>query len=117
VSANFAPTRTPGANETPEEKTKKNDEFNQQLEQWKTRLANEQKLEHWIFLVSDWSLDPLLKARSDFVKKTEPSPTPQASSPAPAMVSPTPADTPHTDLSPSPDATATTTATPKKKTE
>jgi hypothetical protein len=117
VSANFPPARTPGANETPEDKTKKNDEFNQQLEQWKTRLANEQKLEHWIFLVSDWSLDPLLKARSDFVKKTEPSPTPQASLPAPAMVSPTPADTPHTDLSPSPDATATTTATPKKKTE
>ena len=117
VSANFPQARTPGANETPEEKTKKNDEFNQQLEQWKTRLANEQKLEHWIFLVSDWSLDPLLKARSDFVKKTEPSPTPQASSPAPAMVSPTPTDSPHTDLSPSPDATATTTATPKKKTE
>jgi len=117
VSANLPQARTPGANETPEEKTKKNDEFNQQLEQWKTRLANEQKLEHWIFLVSDWSLEPLLKARSDFVKKMEPSPTPQASSSAPTVVSPTPTDTPRTYLSPSPEATATTTATPKKKTE
>src|SRR6266446_4580916 len=120
VTANLPQAGTPGANETPEEKTKKNDEFNQQLEQWKTRLANEQKLEHWVFLVSDWSLDPLLKAKTDFVKKTEPSPTPPASSPSPAspaMVSPTPTDTPRVYLSPSPDATATTTATPKKKTE
>jgi hypothetical protein len=118
VSANLTETRTPQANETPEEKTKKDSEFSKHLEEWKTRLASEQKLEHWVFLVSDWSLDPLLKARTDFVKKAEPSPTPQASpstaaSPAPA--SPIPTDTPRVYLSPSPDATAT--ATPKKKSE
>jgi hypothetical protein len=120
VSANFPQTRTPAANETPEEKTKKDDEFKNQLEQWKTRLANEQKLEHWIFLVSDWSLDPLLKARTDFVKKAEPSPTPQAPSPTPPSAtapSPVPTVTPRASLSPSPDATATTTATPEKKNE
>jgi hypothetical protein len=120
VIANFPQTRTPAANETPEEKTKKDDEFKNQLEQWKTRLANEQQLEHWIFLVSDWSLDPLLKARTDFVKKAEPSPTPQASSPIPPSAtapSPVPTDTPRANLSPSPDATATTTATPEKKNE
>jgi hypothetical protein len=122
VSANLPQTRTPAANESAEEKTKKDDEFNRQLEQWKTRLANEQKLEHWVFLVSDWSLEPLLKSRTDFVKKVEPSPTPQASapiptavSPTPAVASPTPTDTPRVYLSPSPDATATTTATPQKK--
>ncbi|HET9376984.1 MAG TPA: DUF4340 domain-containing protein [Chthoniobacterales bacterium] len=121
VSANLPQTRTPAANESAEEKTKKDDEFNRQLEQWKTRLANEQKLEHWVFLVSDWSLEPFLKSRTDFVKKAEPSPTPQASAPAPtaalptpAVASPTPADTPRVYLSPSPDATATATAAPKK---
>jgi Domain of unknown function (DUF4340) len=124
VSANLSPTRTPAANETAEEKTKKDDEFSKQLDQFKTRLANEQKLEHWIFLVSDWSLEPLLKARTDFVKKVEPSPTPQASAPAPTVTSPTPtgvlptpADTPRVYLSPSPDATASTTVAPKKKKE
>jgi hypothetical protein len=115
VSANLPQTRTPAANETPEEKNKKDAEFSQQLEEWKTRLASEQKLEHWVFLVSDWSLDPLLKGRTDFVKKAEPSPIPQASSTTPA--SPTPTDTPRVYLSPSPDATATPTATPKKTKE
>jgi uncharacterized protein DUF4340 len=124
VSADLPQARTPAANEPADEKTKKNDEFNKQLEQWKARLANEQKLEHWVFLVSDWSLEPLMKARTDFVKKVEPSPTAQASasiptaaSPTPAAASPTPTDTPRVYLSPSPDATATTTATPKKKKE
>jgi hypothetical protein len=115
VSANLTETRTPQANETPEEKTKKDAEFNKQLEEWKIRLASEQKLEHWVFLVSDWSLDPLLKARTDFVKKAEPSPTPQAAPLTPAT--PIPTDTPRVYLSPSPDVTATTTATPKKKKE
>jgi uncharacterized protein DUF4340 len=115
VSANLTETRTPQANETPEEKTKKDAEFNQHLDEWKIRLASEQKLEHWVFLVSDWSLDPLLKARTDFVKKAEPSPTPQAAPLTPAT--PIPTDTPRVYLSPSPDATATTTATPKKKKE
>ena len=122
VRANLPQTRTPAANESAEEKTKKDNEFNNQLEQWKTRLANEQKLENWVFLVSDWSLEPLLKSRTDFVKKVEPSPTPHASasiptaaSPMPATASPTPTDTPRGYLSPSPDATATTTDTPKKK--
>ena len=115
VSANLTETRTPQANETPEEKTKKDAEFTKQLEEWKIRLASEQKLENWVFLVSDWSLDPLLKARTDFVKKAAPSPTPQASPLTPA--SPIPNDTPRAYLSPSPDATATTTATPKKKME
>jgi hypothetical protein len=113
VSANLTETRSPQANETPEEKTKKDTEFNKQLEEWKTRLASEKKLEHWVFLVSDWSLEPLLKARTDFVKKAEPSPTPQASPSTPA--SPIPTDTPRVYLSPSPDATAT--ATPQKKNE
>jgi hypothetical protein len=118
VSANLPATRTPQPNETPEEKTKKDAEFNKQLEDWKTRLASEQKLEHWVFLVSDWSLEPLLKARTDFVKKAEPSPTPQASPSTPASptsASPVPTDTPRVYLSPSPDATAT--AAPNKKNE
>ena len=122
VNANLAAARTPAPNETPEEKSKKDDEFNKQLEQWKTRLANEQKLEHWIFLVTDWSLDPLLKARGEFVKKTEPSPSPSPS-PSPAVASPTPVassgaiDPPRVYLSASPSAApaATVTATPKKK--
>jgi Domain of unknown function (DUF4340) len=120
VSANLPPGRTPAANESAEEKSKKDDEFNKQLEQWKTRLANEQKLEHWVFLVSDLSLEPLLKSRTDFVKKVEPSPTPQASasvptttsptpvaSPTPAVASPTATETPGMNPSPSPNATTT----------
>jgi hypothetical protein len=117
VSANLPQTRTPGANERPEEKSKRDDEFNKQLEEWKTRLANEQKLEPWVFLVSDWSLEPLLKERAEFVKKAEPSPTPQTASPTPAAASPSPAvasPTSRVDVLPSPEPTATVTPTPKE---
>jgi cell division septation protein DedD len=114
VRANFPAARTPAPDEKAEEQSKKDDEFNKQLEQWKIRLANEQKLEHWIFLVSDWSLDPLLKGRADFVKKTESSPTPQAAaptptaaSPTPTVTSPTPANTSGANPSSRPEASAT----------
>src|SRR5207253_1383426 len=120
VTANLPETRTPSANETPEEKTKKDGEFNKQLEEWKTRLVSEQKLERWIFLVSDWSLDPLLKARTDFVKKAEASPTPHPSSPVPPAASPTPetsSPTPTASPSNTPEATATPTITPQQKAE
>jgi hypothetical protein len=51
LSADLPAARTPTPNESPDDKKKKDEEFNKQLEQWKTRLAEEQKLEHWIFLV------------------------------------------------------------------
>jgi Domain of unknown function (DUF4340) len=114
ASGDFPTTRTPAPNETPEEKTKKDEEFNKGLEESKNRLAREQKLEHWVFLVSDWSLEPLLKARADFVKKTEPSPSPSVS-PTPAAASPTPTETPRVYLSPSPTGTPAATATLNKK--
>jgi Domain of unknown function (DUF4340) len=124
VSANLPQTRTPAANESAEEKTKKGEEFNKQLEQWKTRLANEQKLEHWVFLVNDWSLEPLLKSRTDFVEKVEPSPTPQVSpstpaggSPTPVPASPTAGGTPAVEGLPSPQPTPTATVVPEKKPE
>jgi Domain of unknown function (DUF4340) len=124
VSANLPTARTPVPNEPAEDKKKKDDEFNKQLEQWKTRLADEQKLEHWIFLVSDWSLEPLLKNRADFAKKAEPSavapsPTPNAS-PAPSSSSatpspsPSPTDTPRVYLSPNPSTMPSPAATPTK---
>jgi Domain of unknown function (DUF4340) len=109
VSANLPAARTPVANESAEDKKKKDDEFNKQLEQSKTRLADEQKLEHWIFLISDWSLGPLLKNRADFVKKAEPSPV--APSPTPS------ASAAGSSSSPSPSTTPSPAASPEKNTE
>jgi hypothetical protein len=131
VSADLPAARTPTTNESPDDKKKKDEEFNKQLEQWKTRLAEEQKLGHWIFLVSDWSLEPFLKNRTDFVKKAEPSPvspspTPtaspaessqppgSASSPSPSP-SPTSSDAPRAYLSPNPSTTPSPAATANKK--
>ena len=121
-SAQFPSTRPPVSNETAEDKSKKDDEFSKQLDQWKVRLANEQKLENWVFLVSDWSLEPLLKARADFVKKAEPSPTPKIASPTPAVASPSPVETspiptetPRVLPSPIPSESPTGTAEPQKK--
>jgi hypothetical protein len=79
VSAELNPTRTPEPNESPEDKKKKDQEFDKKVADLRQRLESEKKLEQWVYLVPDWSLDQLLKRRDEVLAK--PSPT-AASSPA-----------------------------------
>jgi hypothetical protein len=85
VSAELNPTRTGAPGESPDDKKKKDEEFDKKLADLRQRLENEKKLEHWVYLVPDWSLDQLLKRRDEIVAK--PSPTP-ASSPTPGSAAP-----------------------------
>jgi hypothetical protein len=90
VSAEINSTRTAAPGESPEDKKKKDEEFDKKLADLRQRSENEKKLEQWVYLVPDWSLDQLLKRRDEILTKPSPAPTP---SPTPASVVP---------LSPSP---------------
>jgi hypothetical protein len=119
VSADLPPTRTAEANESPEDKKKKDEEFSKQQEALKTRLAAEEKLQAWIFQVEDWVVEPFLKPRKDVLKEATPTP---AASPLPNnAVLPKPAPrlpelprpTPVSEVpSPSPTASASPEITP-----
>jgi hypothetical protein len=73
VQANLAKERAPGKDEKPEEKEKLDKEFKEKNEKLREKLKNEEKFEKWTYLVSKWTVDPLLKERKDFLsdKKEE----------------------------------------------
>ncbi|MDX1952263.1 MAG: DUF4340 domain-containing protein [Verrucomicrobiota bacterium] len=73
VEGTFPAERAPGSDEKPEDKERLDKEFSEKQKKLKEKLANEKKFTNWIYLVSKWTIDPVLKTRSDLlaVKKEE----------------------------------------------
>jgi len=93
VSAELARERTPGADEKPEDKERLDKEFKEKLEKQEQKLKAEQALGKWTFQVSKWTVEPLLKKRSELLadpKKDQESqpgaPTDDASSDSPLPI-------------------------------
>lgn len=57
--------------ETDEDKETRTTEFESKKEELEKKLAKEQNLEGWTYLVSKWTIDPLLKKRGEFLKEPE----------------------------------------------
>jgi hypothetical protein len=85
VTADLPSQRTPEPNEKPDDKAKKDEAFQKHLADLKQRLAREQQLQSWIYLVSDWNLDPYMKRRDEIIAHPSPSPTPAATPPGVAV--------------------------------
>jgi hypothetical protein len=73
VSADIAKDRTPGKDEKPEDKAKLDKEFKDRQQKLEDKLKQEQAFGKWTYLVASWTVDPLLKERSQLLveKKTE----------------------------------------------
>jgi hypothetical protein len=104
VQADLVKERTPGAEEKPEDKEKLDKDFKEKLQKLEDKLKQEKGFEKWTYVVSKWTIDPLLKQRKDFMaeKKAEEKKTDTSSS-----TSAKPHDHDH-DLEPSPVATGLT---------
>ena len=74
VIAQLPKERTPGKDEKPEDKTKLDKDFKEKQKKLEEKLAQEKTFENWVYLVSSWTVDPLLKERSQLMveKKEEP---------------------------------------------
>jgi len=74
VAAQPAKERTPGKDEKPEDKERLDKEFKEKQTKLEEKLAQEKPFEKWIYLVSSWTVDPLLQERSKLLveKKEEP---------------------------------------------
>ena len=87
VAGDFAKERKPGENEKPEDKEKLDKEFKDKTTKLEERLKNEQRFEKWTYLVSKYTVDALLKPRTDFFaekkeeKKDEAAPEAKADAP------------------------------------
>ncbi|MDB6035600.1 MAG: hypothetical protein JWM16_5938, partial [Verrucomicrobiales bacterium] len=74
ISANIAKERTPGKDEKPEDKTKLDKEYADKVKKLEEKLRTEKAFEKWAYVVSKWTIDPLLKERKELLaeKKEEP---------------------------------------------
>ncbi len=74
VTAQLPKERTPGKDEKPEDKTRLDKEFKDQQKKLEDKLSQEKSFEKWVFLVSNWTFDSLLKERAQLLveKKEEP---------------------------------------------
>jgi hypothetical protein len=74
VSAQLPKERTPGKDEKAEDKDKLDKQFKEQQKKLEEKLTQEQAFGKWTYLISSWTLDPLLKNRAQLLveKKEEP---------------------------------------------
>lgn len=74
VSAQLPKERTPAKDEKAEDKDKLDKQFKEQQKKLEEKLTQEQAFGKWTYLISSWTLDPLLKNRSQLLveKKEEP---------------------------------------------
>ncbi|HLH53857.1 MAG TPA: DUF4340 domain-containing protein [Verrucomicrobiae bacterium] len=74
VAAQLPKERTPGKDEKAEDKDKLDKQFKEQQKKLQDKLAQEQAFQNWTYLVSSWTLEPLLKTRTQLLveKKEEP---------------------------------------------
>lgn len=82
VAADLPKERKPGTDEKPEDKEKLDKEFKEKTEKLAEKLKQEKALEPWVFLVSKYTVDGVLKERHTLMseKKDEPPKTPSATS-------------------------------------
>ena len=94
VSATIPQARTPEKDEKEEDKKKRDEEFAARKKTLEEKLAKEQKFAGWVYEVSEYTVNNLLKARKDIIRKVSPPEPPPAPAPSPtpgAAPSPAPA--------------------------
>jgi hypothetical protein len=86
VAGDFPKERTAGKDEKPEDKERLDKEFKDNLKKHEDKLKAEKAFEKWTYVVSKWTVDPLLKDRKDLMleKKEEPAPEDKKDAAAPA---------------------------------
>ena len=74
VTAQIPKERTPGKDEKAEDKARLVKEFKEKQKKSEEKLSQEKSFEKWVYLVSNWTVDSLLKDRAQLMveKKEEP---------------------------------------------
>lgn len=69
VDANLPTERTAAADEKEEDKARLDKEFQANLERLQKKLAKEKEFENWVYIVSTWTVENLLKNRVNWMKE------------------------------------------------
>jgi hypothetical protein len=81
VAGNFPKERTPGKDEKPEDKERLDKEFQTALKTKEDKVKSDQAYSKWTYIVSKWTVDPLLKARSDLLAEKKEAPKKEEAKP------------------------------------
>lgn len=68
LTADLPKERVPGKDEKPEDKDKLDKEFKEKIDKLNAKVKQEKEFEKWTFQVSKWTVDALLKNRSEYLK-------------------------------------------------
>ncbi len=68
VTANLPKERAPGKDEKAEDKAKLDKEFADKQKPLQEKLASEQKLDKWTYVVSGWTVNPLVRNRAELLE-------------------------------------------------
>ena len=90
VAAHIPTERQPGKDEKPADKTKLDKEFKDNQKKLEDKLAQEKTCEPWTYLVSSWTVEPLLKERSQLMAEKKPEPKKEEKPAAAAAAPPKP---------------------------
>ena len=85
VAGEIPKERKSGENEKPEDKEKLDKEFKDKIAKLEEKLKSEQRFEKWTYLVSKYTVDALLKPRTDFFAEKKEEPKDEAQSDAPPI--------------------------------
>ncbi len=72
VDAQLPSESTQGKDEKPADKARLDKEFKDNQKKLQDKLAQEKSYEKWVYLVSSWTLDPLMKERSQLLVEKKP---------------------------------------------
>ena len=100
VTGNFPKTREPGKDEKPEDKDRLDKEFMVALKTKEDRLKTEQAYGKWTYVVSKWTVDPLLKPRHELLAEKKEDPKTDAPKPADGAAKPPAPPSPPDPLAP-----------------
>ena len=81
VAAELPKERTPGKDEKPEDKDKLDKEFKEKQKKLEEKLAQEKPYENWVYSVSSWTVDPVLKERAQLMAEKKDEKKPGAAAP------------------------------------
>jgi len=90
VAAHVPTERQPGKDEKPADKPKLDKEFKDNQKKLEDKLVQEKTCEPWIYLVSTWTVEPLLKERSQLMAEKKEEPKKDEKSPSAAVAPPKP---------------------------
>jgi hypothetical protein len=91
TTANIPQKREAAKDEKPEDKKKKDEDFEAQKKTLEEKLAKEKSCDGWVYQVSEYTINTIFKKRGEIIKKEEPK---KDSAPAPTIPGVTPGTIP-----------------------